>query len=169
MRRTEAIESIGVLITALCLLTFYLGNAAIASETDWSVFVDHDSKGKVCWAVSRANDRGETLMFVTRHRGDRQSEVSIKIVPIPESMSRVSLQVGNRVVTMFLRKKGGELWAWPRSKADEKRIVSAVQTFERAIGGTTGLFYLIQEGAVIASFSAKGFGHAMGVAMKECS
>ncbi|WP_156461689.1 hypothetical protein, partial [Aliiruegeria sabulilitoris] len=90
MKQLAFPPAIWMRITVFCFLAIVGATQASSTVTDWSMFVDFDSHGKVCWAVTEAKDRRGTLVFVTIHKGDRQPEVAIKIVPYPKSASRLS-------------------------------------------------------------------------------
>lgn len=107
----------------------------VAAKTDWSVFVEDDPTE--CWAVSAPKEtvntkdgrvvavrRGDILLFVSFRPGSGVAgEVSFTGgYPFAEG-STVKLEIGETSFDLFTE---GE-WAWPASKADDGKILTAMK------------------------------------------
>ncbi|MGC9370682.1 MAG: invasion associated locus B family protein [Paracoccaceae bacterium] len=110
-------------------------NNRVAAKTDWSVFVEDDPTE--CWGVSSPKEtvntrdgrvvavrRGDILLFVTyRPGGGVEGEVSFTGgYPFAEG-STVEMVIGDQSFELFTQ---GE-WAWPASKSDDAKIVTAMK------------------------------------------
>lgn len=107
----------------------------VATETDWSVFVESDPTE--CWGVSAPKEtvntrdgrivsvrRGDILLFVTFRPGANVAgEVSFTGgYPFAEG-STVSVEIGDDSFDFFTE---GE-WAWPASSEDDTAVVAAMK------------------------------------------
>ena len=107
----------------------------VASETDWSVFVESDPKE--CWSVSTPKEivnmrdgrvvaatRGQILLMVFfRPSAGALGQVAFRGGYTFQSGSTVSIQIGDDTFTLFTE---GE-WAWPSTTADDERLVAAMK------------------------------------------
>lgn len=107
----------------------------VAAKTDWSVFVEDDPTE--CWGVSSPKEtvntrdgrvvavrRGDILLFVSFRPGSGvEGELSFTGgYPFAEG-STVELAIGDSTYELFTQ---GE-WAWPASKADDAKILTAMK------------------------------------------
>lgn len=145
----------------------------VAAETDWSVFVE--AKPKECWAVSApketVNTRDGRVVAVKR------SDVLLMVFYRPESgvMGQVTFTGGYPFAkdstvdldisgTKFELGADGE-WAWPRSSADDAKVIDAMKR-----GSTAILTARSSRGTQTKdTFSLLGFTAALEDAQKRCS
>lgn len=107
----------------------------VAAKTDWSVFVEDDPTE--CWGVSSPKEtvntrdgrvvavrRGDILLFVSFRPGSGvEGELSFTGgYPFAEG-STVEMTIGDSTYELFTQ---GE-WAWPASKADDAKILTAMK------------------------------------------
>ncbi len=145
----------------------------VAAKTDWSVFVE--SNPTECWAVSApkktvntkdgrpvAVRRGDILLFVTyRPSANVKGEVSFTGGYGFRKGSTVSMEIDGKKYELFT---DGE-WAWPASKDDDARIITAMKRGKTALlTGVSG-----RSGTVTKdTFSLLGFTAAVEEAAKRC-
>ena len=144
----------------------------VATETDWSVFVEDDPTQ--CWIVSApksirntrdgrevAAQRGDIRLFVSYWPGDgKKGEVSTTGGYPYADGSSVTIQVGSEAFEMFT---DGEL-AWAASPTDDARIVSAMKKGSEAIvTGRSGRGTQTDD-----TFSLLGFTAAVADAEQRC-
>ena len=144
----------------------------VASETDWSVFVEDDPTE--CWSVSSPKNtvntrdgnvvsvrRGDILLFVAYRPGSGVTgEVSFTGgYPFADG-STVSLNISGNTFELFT---DGE-WAWPASAADDARITTAMKRGAEAV-----LTARSSRGTQTQdTFSLLGFTAAMDEAGRRC-
>ncbi|MFT4619117.1 MAG: hypothetical protein ACI9KS_001086 [Sulfitobacter sp.] len=144
----------------------------VASQTDWSVFVEDDPTE--CWSVSSPKQtvntrdgnvvsvrRGDILLFVAFRPGSSVSgEVSFTGgYPFADG-STVSLNISGTTFELF---SDGE-WAWPASAADDGRITTAMKR-----GADAVLTARSARGTQTQdTFSLLGFTSAMDEAARRC-
>ncbi len=145
----------------------------VAAKTDWSVFVE--SNPTECWAVSApkktvntkdgrpvAVRRGDILLFVSfKPSANVKGEVSFTGGYGFRAGSTVSMDIDGKKYELFT---DGE-WAWPASKDDDSRIITAMKRGSQAIlTGISG-----RSGTVTKdTFSLLGFTAAVEEAAKRC-
>lgn len=146
---------------------------AVANKTDWTVFVEDNPKE--CWGVSEPTDtvntrdgrvvaanRGQILLMVFYRPGSgADGQVAFTGGYPFRDGSQVSLQISGNEFSLFT---DGE-WAWPASKADDTKIVSAMKR-----GATAVLSGVSSRGTNTKdTFSLLGFTAAVEDAEKRCS
>lgn len=113
----------------------------VATETDWSVFVEDNPTE--CWAVSRPKEtvntrdgrvvavrRGDILLFVFYRPGANVAGQVTFTGGYPfASGSTVSLEISGTRFELFT---DGE-WAWPATPQDDARIVAAMKRGAEAV------------------------------------
>ncbi|PIE12082.1 MAG: hypothetical protein CSA72_02940 [Rhodobacterales bacterium] len=113
----------------------------VASETDWSVFVESDPKE--CFAVSKPKQtlntrngqpvevrRGKILLFVFYRPGANVSGQVTFTGGYPFAPgSTVSMQIGDSSYDLFTE---GE-WAWPATPGDDAKIVASMKRGANAV------------------------------------
>lgn len=145
----------------------------VASETDWSVFVESDPQE--CWGVSAPKGtvntrdgrevsvrRGDILLFVTyRPSAGVNGELSFTGGYPFANGSTVTLDIGDASFELFT---DGE-WAWPASAGDDGRIMTEMKRGVNAV--LTGRS---SRGTVTKdTFSLLGFTAAAEEAQKRCA
>ncbi len=144
----------------------------VASETDWSVFVEDDPTE--CWSVSSPKQtvntrdgnvvsvrRGDILLFVAFRPGSGVAgEVSFTGgYPFADG-STVALEISGTTFQLFTE---GE-WAWPASAEDDARITTAMKR-----GAEAKLTARSSRGTQTEdTFSLLGFTAAMDEAQRRC-
>ncbi len=145
----------------------------VASETDWSVFVEDDPTE--CWSVSSPKNtvntrdgnvvsvrRGDILLFVAFRPGSGVTgEVSFTGgYPFAEG-STVTMTISGNTFQLFTE---GE-WAWPASASDDAQITTAMKR-----GADAKLTARSSRGTQTEdTFSLLGFTAAMDEAQRRCS
>lgn len=146
---------------------------AVANKTDWTVFVEDNPKE--CWGVSEPTDtvntrdgrvvaanRGQILLMVFYRPGSgADGQVAFTGGYPFRDGSQVSLQISGNEFSLFTE---GE-WAWPASKVDDTKIVSAMKR-----GATAVLSGVSSRGTNTKdTFSLQGFTAAVEDAEKRCT
>ena len=144
----------------------------VAAKTDWSVFVEDDPTE--CWGVSAPKEtvntrdgrvvavrRGEILLFVTFRPGSGVAgEVAFTGGYPFANDSTVTVEIGDQTYELFT---DGE-WAWPASKADDSKILTAMKR-----GATAVITGVSSRGTTTKdTFSLLGFTAAMEEAEARC-
>ena len=144
----------------------------VASNTDWSVFVEESPKE--CWGVSAPKEtvntkdgqsvavqRGEILLFVFYRPGAAvQGQVAFTGGYPFASGSTAAMEIGGTTFQLFTE---GE-WAWPATPEDDAKIVSAMKR-----GSDTTLTARSGRGTQTADkFSLLGFTAAIDEAANRC-
>lgn len=168
----------GAITGAVLMLTAFGAGAQestnrVASETDWSVFVENDPTE--CWGVSSPKEtvntkdgrvvavrRGDILMFVTFRPGSGvNGELSFTGgYPFAEG-STVNLKIGDSSFELFTE---GE-WAWPASPGDDSKILTAMKRGSSAVATARSA----RGTQTQDTFSLLGFTAAMEEAEKRCN
>ncbi len=146
----------------------------VAVETDWNVFAEPPESPTQCWGVSVPKEtvntdqdgniksvlRGDILLFVTFRPGV-DGEVSFTGgYPFAEG-SFVEMTIGDQTFELFT---DGQ-WAWPKSKADDPKILAAMKAGAEAV-----LTARSTRGTITKdTFSLFGFTAAMEQAEKYCN
>ena len=145
----------------------------VGANTDWSVFVEGDPKE--CWSVSAPKEtvntrdgrvvsvrRSDILLFVF-YRPDAGVKEQVTFTggyPFAKG-STVNLDISGTQFELFTE---GE-WAWPATKADDAKIVTAMKRGEQAVlTARSGRGTQTKD-----SFSLLGFTSAIEDAGKRCS
>lgn len=146
----------------------------VAVETDWNVFAEPPEKPTECWGVSVPKEtvntdqdgniksvlRGEILLFVTFRPGVDGEVAFTGGYPFAED-SFVEMEIGDQTFELFT---DGQ-WAWPKSKADDPRILAAMKAGAEAV-----LTARSTRGTITKdTFSLMGFTAAMEQAEKYCN
>ncbi len=114
----------------------------VATQTDWSVFVEENPKE--CWGVSSPKEtvntrdgqpvsvrRGDILLFVTFRPGTGAAgEVSFTGGYPFAPDSTVNMTIGTSSFEMVV---GEEEWAWPMNPADDAAMLAALKAGESAV------------------------------------
>ncbi|WP_458791870.1 invasion associated locus B family protein [Yoonia sp. MH D7] len=144
----------------------------VASNTDWSVFVEDSPKE--CWGVSAPKEtlntkdgqsvsvqRGEVLLFVFYRPGAAvQGQVAFTGGYPFASGSTAAMDIGGTTFQLFTE---GE-WAWPATPEDDAKIVAAMKR-----GSETTLTARSGRGTQTADkFSLLGFTAAVDEAASRC-
>ncbi len=144
----------------------------VASNTDWSVFVEESPKE--CWGVSAPKEtvntkdgqsvavqRGEILLFVFYRPGAAvQGQVAFTGGYPFASGSTAAMEIGGTTFQLFTE---GE-WAWPATPEDDAKIVAAMKR-----GSDTTLTARSGRGTQTADkFSLLGFTAAIDEAANRC-
>lgn len=168
---------IGVVSTALALAAVSAqaqeSTNRVAVNTDWNVFVEDDPTE--CWGVSapketvnkdssgnvKAVRRGDILLFVSYRPGSGvKGEVSFTGGYPFAGGSTVEMKIGDSSFDLFTE---GE-WAWPASKADDTKILTAMKR-----GAKATLVARSSRGTITSdTFSLLGFTAAVEEAEKRC-
>ncbi len=145
----------------------------VATDTDWSVFVDDDPKE--CWGVSAPKEttntrdgqvvevrRGDILLFVFYRPGASVSGQVAFTGGYPfASGSTATLDIGGTNYELFTE---GE-WAWPATPEEDARIVAAMKRGANAtITARSGRGTQTQD-----QFSLLGFTAAVEEAERRCA
>ena len=142
----------------------------VASNTDWSVFVEADE----CWGVSAPKEtvntkdgapievrRGDILLFVTYRAGGAKGEVSFSGGYPFAAGSTVSMALDNGSFDLFT---DGE-WAWPANPEDDARILAAMKSGTQAVmSARSGRGTQTKD-----TFSLLGFTASVAEAEKRCA
>ncbi|MCV6823031.1 MULTISPECIES: invasion associated locus B family protein [Halocynthiibacter] len=144
----------------------------VATNTDWSVFVEDDPTE--CWVVSAPKEtvnkkdgrvvavrRSDILLFVTYRPGSNvDGEVSFTGGYPFANGSTVSVKVGESTFEFFTKDEN----AWPATSGDDKKIVTAMKRGTSAIvTGRSTRGTVTQD-----TFSLLGFTAAIEEAEKRC-
>ena len=145
----------------------------VATDTDWSVFVDDDPKE--CWGVSAPKEttntrdgqvvevrRGDILLFVFYRPGASVSGQVAFTGGYPfASGSTATLDIGGTNYELFTE---GE-WAWPATPEDDAKIIAALKRGTDAV-----LTARSSRGTKTQdTFSLLGFTAAVEEAEKRCN
>ena len=145
---------------------------AVASITDWTVFVEENPKE--CWGVSEptntvntrdgrvvAANRGQILLMVFYRPEKADGQVAFTGGYPFRDDSSVSVDIGGTEFTMFT---DGE-WAWTASASDDAKLVAAMKRGANAV--VTGIS---SRGTTTKdTFSLLGFTAAVEDAEKRCT
>lgn len=164
-------------VTALVALASAAGAQTstnrVASDTDWSVFVDDDPRE--CWGVSAPKEtvnsrdgqvvevrRGDILMFVFYRPGASVAGQVAFTGGYPfASGSTAELDIGGTKYELFTE---GE-WAWPATPEEDARIVAAMKRGSNAtIVARSGRGTRTED-----RFSLLGFTAAVEEAARRCT
>ena len=142
----------------------------VASNTDWSVFVEADE----CWAVSSPKEtvntkdgqptqvrRGDILLFVTYRAGGAQGEISFTGgYPFAEG-STVKVELDSGAFDLFT----SDETAWTSSPADDAKMLAVMKAGSKAvISARSGKGTNTRD-----TFSLLGFTAAVTEAAKRCA
>lgn len=145
----------------------------VATNTDWSVFVEENPKQ--CWAVSRQKEslntrdgrvvavrRGDILLFV-HHIPSQNVAGQVSFTGGYPFASGSTVEVSISGTTYALATEGE--WAWPDSPENDAKIIAAMKRGAQAV-----LTARSSRGTVTKdTFSLTGFTAAVDDAAKRCA
>ncbi|MCC6304639.1 MAG: hypothetical protein IT545_05515 [Rhodobacteraceae bacterium] len=137
----RGIAAAAALVLAAAAAAAQDSSNVVATQTDWSVFVEDDPKE--CWAVSSPKEwsatdrngratsvrRGDIRFFVAYRPAGARGEIAYTGgYPFAEG-SAVAVEIGEARFELFTE---GE-WAWPASPEEDGRLMEAMRKGEQAI------------------------------------